>query len=254
MTRSQQSVLSSLAVALFLVAGGQGNCVYAIHPYSVFEDFTVNGPGGFVNTTVPANMIWVVESISGRIALPTGVQLLNGEISEQPNPNLPPEFVLYPEPKLLAKNTFGGGAGFPQDIYTFNTATRAYYTGTVTTSIATDALEAPTHVSVSLNGYLIPALTGDYSGNGAVDAADYTVYRDTMGQSGIGLAADGNENNQVDPYDYAVWNSQYGHTLAGSGAGAGANAAVPEPATFVLLILAAAGWCVQSTRLKRDLR
>ena len=36
-----------------------------------------------------------------------------------------------------------------------------------------------------------PSLAGDYNGDGVVDAADYTVWRDTFGQTGADLAADG---------------------------------------------------------------
>jgi hypothetical protein len=73
---------------------------------------------------------------------------------------------------------------------------------------------------------------GDYNGNGIVDAADYTVWRDTLG-SISNLAADGNINGVIDAGDYDVWKSNFGNH---SGAGAGVNAAVPEPATCVLLL------------------
>ena len=36
-----------------------------------------------------------------------------------------------------------------------------------------------------------PPLAGDYNHNGIIDVADYTLWRDTLGQSGTGLAADG---------------------------------------------------------------
>ena len=89
--------------------------------------------------------------------------------------------------------------------------------------------------------------TGDYNGNHTVNAADYVVWRDTLGQSGTGLPADGNGNNQIDAGDYDVWRAHFGET-AGSGAGASANAAVPEPATLVLLMFAAAGWRLRRGR------
>jgi hypothetical protein len=92
-------------------------------------------------------------------------------------------------------------------------------------------------------------LAGDYNQNGTVDAADFTVWRDTIGQSGPGLAADGNCNDEVDAGDYDVWKSHFGETVgSGSGAaGAGATAGlpssafegVPEPASLALLIIAA---------------
>jgi acetyl esterase/lipase len=88
---------------------------------------------------------------------------------------------------------------------------------------------------------------GDYNANGVVDAADFVIYRDTLGQSGTGLAADGNGNNQVDSGDYPVWRSNIGQT-AGSGLDAGATTAVPEPATAMLLMLTAAGLCLGRSR------
>ena len=46
---------------------------------------------------------------------------------------------------------------------------------------------------------------GDYNGDHLVDAADYSVWRDSFGQTGSGLAADGNGNGMVDAADYTVW-------------------------------------------------
>ncbi|MCA9188726.1 MAG: dockerin type I repeat-containing protein, partial [Planctomycetales bacterium] len=44
---------------------------------------------------------------------------------------------------------------------------------------------------------------GDYNGNGIVDAADYTVWKDTFGSSDD-LIADGNGNGIVDAADYTI--------------------------------------------------
>jgi T5SS/PEP-CTERM-associated repeat protein len=79
----------------------------------------------------------------------------------------------------------------------------------------------------------IQGVAGDYTHDGLVDAADYTIWRDTLGQTGISLAADGNGDNVIDAGDYTVWMSNFGNH---AGAGAGAIAAVPEPSTFVLLL------------------
>jgi beta-glucanase (GH16 family) len=78
-------------------------------------------------------------------------------------------------------------------------------------------------------------LLGDYNHDGMVDAADYTVWRDSIGQSGIGLDADGSGNGTIDQSDFDTWQSQFGMT-AGGGAGAGSTATVPEPATVSLLL------------------
>ena len=47
--------------------------------------------------------------------------------------------------------------------------------------------------------------------------------------------------------DYDVWRSHFGQTL-GSGSGATGNAAVPEPATLMLMMFAVAGWCLRRGR------
>ena len=66
-------------------------------------------------------------------------------------------------------------------------------------------------------------LPGDYNFNGVVDAADYTVWRDTS-SSTTDLRADGSgptpgvPDGVVDALDYAFWKSQFGNVL-GPGAG-----------------------------------
>jgi arabinogalactan endo-1,4-beta-galactosidase len=100
------------------------------------------------------------------------------------------------------------------------------------------------------NGNLLPAasvfeqfisspLSGDFNQNGSVDAADYLVWRKSIGQTGPGLAADGNDDQRVDHSDYAIWRARFGQT-------AGANSAldclaVPEPGTAALLLIVTAG-------------
>ena len=97
---------------------------------------------------------------------------------------------------------------------------------------------------VTLSGFQAVALPGDYNHNGVVDAADYTVWRNSLGRTGSGLAADGNINGMIDAGDYTVWKSHFG-THAGSGADGSPNAVVPEPATFALAMIAAALLCAR---------
>ncbi|HEX3600508.1 MAG TPA: hypothetical protein VHU84_10225 [Lacipirellulaceae bacterium] len=93
----------------------------------------------------------------------------------------------------------------------------------------------PTSVVLAVVG----ALLGDYNHNGVVDAADYVVWRSTLGQTGTGLAADGNNNSVIDAGDLTVWRSHFGATAgSGAGAGIGTSTQVPEPSAFVLLIAA----------------
>jgi hypothetical protein len=81
---------------------------------------------------------------------------------------------------------------------------------------------------------------GDYNGNGVVDAADYVLWR-----KGGPLQNDATPGAQ--PGDYDVWRAHFGQT-GGSGAGANANAAVPEPATLIMLTFLVAGWCLRRGR------
>jgi hypothetical protein len=87
-------------------------------------------------------------------------------------------------------------------------------------------------ISVSL--VMAPELPGDYNVDGIVDAADYIMWRDSLGQTGTGLAADGDLNGMIDLGDYTVWRMHFGETV-GSGADASASAAVPEPTSLVML-------------------
>jgi hypothetical protein len=96
-------------------------------------------------------------------------------------------------------------------------------------------------------GSISVQITGDYNGNGVVDGADYVVWRKTLGQTGTGLAADGNGDGTINSGDYDLWRANFG-AIAGSGAGfsaTGSASAVPEPSTLMLLMFAAAGWCVR---------
>jgi gluconolactonase len=90
-----------------------------------------------------------------------------------------------------------------------------------------------------------PAL-GDYNGDGLVDSADYIVWRDTLGTA-ANLSADGNGNRIIDATDYDVWRAHFGQSV-GSGSANNVNATVPEPATILLMVFAAAGWCLQRGR------
>ena len=82
-------------------------------------------------------------------------------------------------------------------------------------------------------------LVGDYNLDGQVDSADFTVWRNTLGQTGSNLAADGNGDRIVNAADYQLWKTHFGSTSTGSGGTAGAGS-VPEPAGLALVSIAAA--------------
>jgi hypothetical protein len=92
-------------------------------------------------------------------------------------------------------------------------------------------------------------LTGDYNQDGHVDAADYTIWKDTQGST-TDLRADGNLNGVIDSGDYQLWVANFG---AFGSAGADSAAAVPEPNSWLLALLAASFAIAGSCRVRGKL-
>lgn len=62
----------------------------------------------------------------------------------------------------------------------------------------------------------IPSLAGDFTRDGVVDSADYSLWRDSIGtanKGARGIAADGNGDSRVDLADYAIWKANFGRTI-----------------------------------------
>jgi hypothetical protein len=81
---------------------------------------------------------------------------------------------------------------------------------------------AANSVTLSVTGL---GLAGDFNGDGAVNTADYIVWRRT-GRSQA---------------DYNAWRSNFGKTNAGAGAAVSAVSSVPEATSGVLSLIAALG-------------
>jgi hypothetical protein len=81
----------------------------------------------------------------------------------------------------------------------------------------------------------VVGVTGDYNNDGTVNAADYTIWRDHLGQSFQLQNEGGVSPGVVDAADYTFWKSRFGAT---SGSGGLAASAVPEPAAALLTAIA----------------
>lgn len=83
-------------------------------------------------------------------------------------------------------------------------------------------------------------VAGDYNGDGSVDAADYSVWRDTFGATDLVAftGADGNGDGEVTIDDYDVWHDNYGAQFGASAADA---VAIPEPSNALLIAMALLG-------------
>jgi hypothetical protein len=97
----------------------------------------------------------------------------------------------------------------------------------------------PRLVVVSDLAAVPPGLAGDFNDDGSVDAADYVIWRKNVGTS-FDLNGNGDETGPsagvVDQADYALWRAKFGTSAPGAAAFA---AAVPEPASWLLICAAA---------------
>ncbi len=97
---------------------------------------------------------------------------------------------------------------------------------------------------------------GDFNNDGAVNLADYTIWRTNVGATEDGLVLGGNGNGGVvDSSDYQLWRTSFGNLAAGLTA-AQASATVPEPesvavATTALLTLWVRVGRVRTARYRR---
>ena len=82
-------------------------------------------------------------------------------------------------------------------------------------------------------------LAGDYNYDGFIDAADYTVWRDTLGSTSQ-LVADGNSDGVINIADYTHWKNHFGNVV-GSG-GNVSSSAIPEPAAGILGLITLLGF------------
>lgn len=95
----------------------------------------------------------------------------------------------------------------------------------------------PEALILSLNGnsggvvYAISSVTADYNGNGTVDTADYTLWRDSLGST-TNLTADGNADGMVNNEDYLIWKRQFGSNSVESAA---LLTHTPEPSSALLM-------------------
>ncbi|TWT75527.1 hypothetical protein Pla123a_30370 [Posidoniimonas polymericola] len=93
-------------------------------------------------------------------------------------------------------------------------------------------------------------LTGDYNGDGVVNAADYTVWRDADGSSvPPGTGADGSGDGLVNGADYDLWVANYGASVGASVVTT--PTATPEPSALVVLLFVSAAACNARMRASR---
>lgn len=98
-----------------------------------------------------------------------------------------------------------------------------------------DEMNNVTRIMVNLTIPDPQIMPGDYNQDGTVSAADYTVWRNTIGATVAlpGTGADGDGDGKITALDYPVWKLHYGDPQ--NAAGAFSNQ-VPEPTIITLVV------------------
>jgi hypothetical protein len=135
--------------------------------------------------------------------------------------NTPPVLELLANARSFTVHTGDGNGNF----YTF--PKEGIYARTIVNQMIVD--------TVPDNSAATP---GDYNGDHTVDAADYTIYRDNVGQSTLNNRGPG-ITGPVGAADYDVWKAHFGESSGGGANSPVEIAGVPEPCAWATLVLAA---------------
>jgi hypothetical protein len=157
----------------------------------------------------------------------------NGVLLEAGDTNVTAWQLTPAEDRVSATNPGGIkiGGSFPNDLQEQNP-----FNGRVDELMAFDKALSPREVYSLYREISTPP--GDYNRDGLVDAADYTVWRDTWGSS-EDRRADGDFSGVVDAGDYTVWTN---HWSGANASEAAAAASVAEPTTFGLAGVVSLVW------------
>ena len=116
--------------------------------------------------------------------------------------------------------------------------------GTLSSSVAALDAAAVPWVTARVDLLVPERLPGDYNNDGFVDAADYVVWRGSVGEIGAMLLADGDSNGIVDLVDYGVWRANFGRSLSNLVT----TSSIPEPETWILFVMATATMVILSSK------
>ncbi|MCA9239058.1 MAG: hypothetical protein KDA37_02610 [Planctomycetales bacterium] len=141
------------------------------------------------------------------------------------DPFIPPS--LGPEDRIVLSFLIGFD---PDEFNEVNGSTMKFAAGSTEPG---HALTAFSGYSTTLNLSAI-TIRGDFNNDGSVDAADYTIWRDTLGST-TDLRADVDESGEVDLSDYEEWERNYGVNVF-NGVVASTQAPEPSAATLILAV------------------
>lgn len=200
-------------------------------PWSVLNDKAYNfqygwNPGGFI--TLPSgSWIWIEQ-----LSATPGV-----EIFQRP-PATPAYTPIFGTDSSPARWRWSGSmthnayaVADPQ--FTHYEAQYRVYLGDNTSG---EPLAAYGSAEVTFEFLATPVLPGDFNDDGAVDAADYSVWRNGLG-------------SEYSAEDYELWKDHFGEFKGNTGAG---STAVPEPTSIALSVGVIVGAWVKLARRSRS--
>jgi hypothetical protein len=212
-------------IELFTTSSGQGN-LFPAHSISSTSN-TFSFPADLPGSTLNKHMLLATPGFG---SIPGGAT---------PNYTIPENFFNPAGDTInfgpgVSSHTFGPSNPLPTDgVGSLNYTTFFGNTGSVMTNSPRNQAGAGTSVNVPP-----PVTTGDYNGDLVVNAADYTLWRNTLGQEVAedGDGADGDADGEIDYGDFLFWKERYGDVVGGAGAGQGAFSQVPEPTSAFLAL------------------
>ena len=186
------------------------------------DNFTGSGTNFFEGSLSPGNSPAGI-SFGGDVVLGTGsvtlIELAGTDAGEYDQLLIAGNLEVGGQLNVDLLDGFAPEAGDLFDILDFATLSGSFAAMNLPVldgGLAWDTSQLSVDGTLCAGACIVPG-TGDYNGNGVVDAADYTLWRDTLG-SQLDLRADGNGDGMVDEADYVFWNDRFGNVI-GTGSG-----------------------------------
>ncbi|MEX2092983.1 MAG: endonuclease [Pirellulales bacterium] len=145
-------------------------------------------------------------------------------------------------------------SGFASFFPSFTPTSVGHFAAEYTLYLSDEDLPGEQFQTLSLELVAEVILAGDYNRDNVVNAADYSVWRDSLGANVTAYGgADGSGNMLVDLDDYQVWKDHFGQSVGGGAGGApAALTTVPEPAAWLLVACAMATSVIPNRGTRRQ--
>jgi autotransporter-associated beta strand protein len=235
-----------------MIAGGELAVPAGALPvgdYTVNTGGTLGGTGSIGSEADPVNVNVVGGTVNPGASV--GTLTVEGGASFNATSHFGVEISGSTVDKLIA-DSLNIASGAILDVLPLGNVTAGQYTiAEFGSRTGTFTLNAPAGFSVAYNANNIMltapnisvGVAGDYNGNGVVDAADYTYWRDRLGQNLTLPQSDPNDTDGVvTTAEYNFWKSRFGATSGSASSSLSGNQAIPEPASLALSMLAVVAW------------